>query len=38
MDVMRHTNPPGSGQLETGQFSLLYGDRVTHGTSVSHTS
>lgn len=37
MDVMRHTSPPGSGQLRTGQFSLLYGDRVTHGTGVSHT-
>lgn len=29
--------PPGSGQLRTGQFSLLYGNRVTHGTGVSHT-
>lgn len=37
MDVMRHTIPPGSGQLRTGQFSLLYGDRMTHGSGVSHT-
>lgn len=29
--------PPGSGQPRTGQFSLLYGNRVTHGSGVSHT-